>query len=404
MVKKLWNKNFVLLLQSSAVSTIGDLMYSIAIGFWVYSKTGSSALMGIMSSISMLVTMFLSPFSGSIVDKCNRKWVIVAGDFFQGALMLTIGALAFMDKLSIPGVLIAAFLASLGGVFYSPAVNTSLIDIIPHDDMVRGQSLFSGMSSVINTVGSAFSGAMIAFLGVPVIIVINGLSNVYAAVSELFVSIPKTAQEGEAVSVKGVLRDTKTAVIEIFSDTHLKLFVPCTIIINLIAAGPMSLLLPFVMEKGFTVAQYGYLITVFTIGSLLSVILLGIIKLNGKARFWTMSICFLASVVSLALAFSANRFIPMCVFGFFGGFFNAAGNTVFSSAMMLALPEKNRGAILGFLSSACVGGSALSVVIYGFLGEIAPLSIVFVVGNLLSLVPMMVFCLNKKTKEFITTH
>ena len=45
-MKKLWNKDYILLLQGSAVSTIGDLMYSVAIGYWVYEQTGSSALMG----------------------------------------------------------------------------------------------------------------------------------------------------------------------------------------------------------------------------------------------------------------------------------------------------------------------------------------------------------------------
>ena len=81
-------------MQGSAVRTVGDGMYSVAIGFWGYEKTGSSALMGIMSSISLFVTMFLSPFCGSIVDKCNRKWVVVCIDAFQGVIMLTIGALA----------------------------------------------------------------------------------------------------------------------------------------------------------------------------------------------------------------------------------------------------------------------------------------------------------------------
>ena len=63
MNRKLWNKDFVLLLQGNAVSTIGDVMYSIAIGYWVYQTTGSSALMGIMSSISMFITMFFSPLN-----------------------------------------------------------------------------------------------------------------------------------------------------------------------------------------------------------------------------------------------------------------------------------------------------------------------------------------------------
>ena len=191
MTKKLWNKDYILLLQANAISTIGDLMYSVAIGFWVYQKTGSSALMGVMTSISMFVTMFLSPFCGSIVDKFNRKWVIVGIDIVQGLLMLTIGVLAYTNKLNVPIVLIAAFLVSFGSVFYSPSISTILLDIIPHDDMVRGQSIHSAISSLINLVGTAFSGAMVAFFGVPLIIIINGLSNLYSAFTELFIKVPK---------------------------------------------------------------------------------------------------------------------------------------------------------------------------------------------------------------------
>ena len=198
-MRKLWNKDYILLLQGNTVSTLGDLMYSVAIGYWVYEQTGSSALMGIMSAISMFVTMLLSPFCGSIVDKCNRKWVMVAMDTLQGIVMLTVGVLAIWGELSTPIVLLAAFLAALGGVFYSPAMSTLMIDIIPHDDMVRGQSIFSGANSLVNLVGSAFSGALVAFLGVPIIVVFNGFSNLYSAVTELFVAVPKTVPRSLAI-------------------------------------------------------------------------------------------------------------------------------------------------------------------------------------------------------------
>ena len=113
MHKKLWNKDYILLLQGNAVSTLGDLMYSVAIGYWVYAQTGSSALMGIMSSISMFVTMFFSPFCGSIVDKCNRKWVIVGIDTVQGILMLMVGVLAYRNALNVPAVLVVALIAAV---------------------------------------------------------------------------------------------------------------------------------------------------------------------------------------------------------------------------------------------------------------------------------------------------
>jgi MFS family permease len=94
----------------------------------------------------------------------------------------------------------------------------------------------------------------------------------------------------------------------------------------------------------------------------------------------------------------------MCIFAFAAGLFNCAGNTVFNASMMLSLPEQNRSAILGFIRSASVGGSAISVVIYGFLGEFFPLYITFAIGALLSLPIMLFMCLHHKVKRFITDH
>ena len=404
MAKKLWNKDFILLLQGNAVSTVGDLMYSVAIGYWVYEQTGSSGLMGTMSAISLFITMFLSPFAGSIVDKCNRKWVMVGMDLMQSAVMLTIGVLAFLGKLNVPGVLIAALLAAFGSVFYSPAVNTLILDIIPRDDMVRGRSLFSGMNSLINMVGPAFSGVLVAFFGVPLIVVINGLSNLYSAVSEALIRVPRTAQQGEQVTVRTVLGDSRRAIKEIVTDRFLSLFVPCALILNLLGAGPLTLVLPFCMEKGFTVDMYGYLMSVWTVGSLICVVLLGAVKLSPKVRFWVMAIGFSASGVFMLLAYLSASFVPMCILAFIGAFLNCAGNSVFNASLMLALPEENRGAILGFIESASVGGTALSAVIYGVLGDVFPLYMVFAAGTAISLLPMLYMCFHPKTREFVLEH
>ena len=404
MSRKLWNKDFILLLQGNAISTIGDLMYSVAIGYWVYERTGSSALMGLMSSISMFVIMFLSPFCGSIVDKCNRKWVVVGIDALQGILMLTVGILAYTNTLSTPIVLIVALLAAFGSVLYSPAISTIMLDIIPREDMVRGQSIRSSISSLISLVGTAFSGAMVAFFGVPLIVVINGLSNLYSAVTELFVHVPRTIQQGMHVTVKTILQDSRKAIQAIVSNRFLRLFVPCALILNPLCAGAFTLILPFCLEKGFNVDMYGYLVSIFTVAQLLCVVLLGTVKLKPKARFWAMAIGFSCSEPFLIFAYLSHQFLPMCIFAFLGSFLNCAGNTVFNASLMLALPEENRSAILGFIQSASVGGSALSAVIYGLLGDIFPLYLTFIVGSAISLIPMLYMCFHPHTKEFIIEH
>lgn len=318
--------------------------------------------------------------------------------------MLVIGVLAYLDKLNVPGVLIAAFLAALGSVFYSPAASTLMIDIIPHDDMVRGQSIFSGMNSLINMVGTAFSGVMVAFFGVPLIVMINGLSNLYSAFTELFVHVPRTVQQGAQVSVKSILRDSKDAVRMIFLDKCLQLFVPCALILNLLGAGPLTLVLPFCMEKGFTVDMYGYLMAVWTAASLVCVLVLGVVKLSPKMRFWVMAVGFTSSVLFSIFVYTSKQFIPLCIMAFLASFANCAGNMVFNASLMLALPEENRGAILGFIQAASVGGTALSAVIYGVLGDVFPLYLVFTAGSALSLIPMLYLCFHPSTKKFILEH
>ncbi len=403
-MKKLWNRDFILMLQGNAVSALGDLLYSVAIGYWVYETTGSSSLMGIMSSISMFVVMFLSPFSGSIIDKCDRKWIIVGMDVGRGIIMLGIGALAWADALTVPAVLTAAFLASLCSVCFSPAVSTLMIDIIPHDDMVRGQSVYSGLTSLVNLVGKAFSGMLVAFLGVPAIVVLNGVSYLFSAFTELFIRVPRTRQQGEAVTVKGLLKDFAAAFRGILSDRFLQLFVPAALILNLLGAGPGSLMLPFCLEKGFTVDMYGYLMAVETAASLLCVTTLGIVKLSSRTRYRMLAGGFLCALTFAVSSYLATDFTLMCVLFFLGTLCNCAANAVFNAALMLALPEDNRGAILGFIGAASTGGCALSAVLFGVLGDVFPLYLVFVGGSLLSVLPMAYLCLHKNTREFILKY
>ena len=97
-------------------------------------------------------------------------------------------------------------------------------------------------------------------------------------------------------------------------------------------------------------------------------------------------------------------FIPLCVLVFLGGIANAAGNAIFNASLMLALPEENRSAILGLINAASSGGIALSAVMYGLLGELFPLHLVFAAGSIISLAPMLYLCFHHQTRTFILSH
>lgn len=99
-----------------------------------------------------------------------------------------------------------------------------------------------------------------------------------------------------------------------------------------------------------------------------------------------------------------KNFVLIRICLFIGCFGNSIGNAVFNASLVLAIPEGNRGAILGFIGATSTGGCALSAVIFGVLCDLFPLYIVFVAGNVLSILPMIYLCFNKRTKEFVMSH
>ncbi len=401
MQQKLFNKDYLLIVQGNAISAIGDVLYSVAIGYWVFAKTGSTTLMGIMSSISLFVVMFISPLAGSMIDKIDRKFIIVGMDVLRGIIMLAVSYLAYQGILEVPFVLIAAFLAALAAVFFSPAISTTLLDVIPHDDMVQGQSIQGTITSLINLAGKTFSGVLVVFFGVPLIIFINGISYFLSALTEVFIKVPPTKQQSNKIELKKIAGDLKLALKDIFSDPYLKIFIPFAIIVNFLGAGTGTMLLPFVMSKGYSVDYYGYITAIETLASLLVVVVLSVVKFKAKTRYYMMSAGFIGSSLVYIIGFLSNDFVLMAVSFFLGSLLNAVGNAIFNAALMLSLPNVNRGAIIGFVQSASTGGSALSSVAYGVICDIVPIVLVFVFSSILIVIPMAMMCLNKNTKEFV---
>ncbi len=129
--EKLWNKDFLLLLQGGAVSTAGDVLYTAAIGYSVLQQTGSTARMGVVSSIPMFTTLFLMSFAGSFSDRANRKSIIIFMDALRGVVMLTAGVMAYKGLLDIIAIFIITVICSVAKVMFYPAVTVAYMDVIP---------------------------------------------------------------------------------------------------------------------------------------------------------------------------------------------------------------------------------------------------------------------------------
>jgi MFS family permease len=403
--KKLWNKNFILLWQGHSVSVFGDVLYSIAIGFWVYHETGSTGLMGLMSSISMFVAMFLIPFTGALVDRINRKSVLIIADIVRGLLMLGVGFLAIQNNLSVELVLFTAFIAALCGSMFSPASMTVFVDLVQPSDLVRAQSLTSGTNSLINFFGKGISGVLLTFFGVGPMIILNGLSFLFSAATIVFISVPRTVKQdqNQQITVKRILEDVVQGAKDAIATPGLNVLIVSALLANFLGSGYSALLLPLSEMKGLTLTEYGFFVAASSMAAVLAMALMGLFKIPAKLKMPIFIFSFMINTLFIVVGLMGSGFIWLTIFFFLGDFFMVIGNALLNATMILAIPRDKRATVFGFVSSFSIAGVALSMLAYGYLAESIDLSLLSIIGTILGFIALLPALFNKGISKMMST-
>ena len=399
MNKKLFNRDYILLIQGSLFSSFGYVLYSAAISYWVYQETGSTALMGILSGISMFIRMFLLPFAGTVSDHTSRRNIVAGSDAVCGVFFTLAGILAVTGHLSIPVVVIAAAVSGVCGSFLPPAAISLLADVIPKEEFIRGQSIFNGGTSLLQLAGQAISGVLIVAVGAPLLILINGICYFISALTEVFIhDYPSHNADDEvnfALLRKGFVDSGK----DILADHAIFAFSLGVIVLNFMCSGAYALLVAYTLENGMTTQQYGYLGAVISLGGLLGMLVVGILKIAPTKRFMVMIVSYGIMGVAAGLGFIVADFVPTCILFVIAFTFNGVGNGILGGCVTLMMPEEKRGAMMGFFQAACIGGDALSGVFFGILSERFPINLVCGFGHILTLIPLAIFVFDKSLKK-----
>ena len=365
-----FNRNFLLLWQGNLFSKLGDVLYSIAIGIWVFDRTGSTALMGLMSSISLFIAGFFSPLCGAVVDRKNRRNIIVITDALRGIAMIILGMMAMNGKMEVWMVLAVAALAGFCNVFFSPAVSTVTSLILKPQDLMAGQCFMEGSNSLVQMIAKALSGGLVVFFGVPVMILINGVSFLLSAFSEIFIRVPKSSIEKKKIDPSMIVQDMKEAFSYVAHRKGLLPLMSGAFMLNLLGSGLGSILYPFLLEKGFTVAEYGWFMSIESAAAFAAVTLLSFIKIKHRKSI-VMGISMVITTVMNIAMIIANGFITVNVINMIAVFFNIIFNSMLNASLILSIEEQKRGKVLGMVISFSSLGQALSSLLYGCVADIA---------------------------------
>lgn len=396
---KLWTRSFLILWQSQLVSTMGDAVYAIALGFWVLEATGSTALMGVLMAASTLPGVLLSPFAGVLIDRSNKKLLMIAMDVLRGAAVVLLAAAAYAGLIQIWMVFAAGILLSASGAVFGPGISSAIPDLVPVQKIANANSAFATVGTGANLVGSAAGGFLYTALGAPLLFLLNGLSFLFSGASLPFVKIPSVKHDVKPQFFK----DMADGFRYMWHQKGLRFILILAAVINFFCAIAIMLFLPLCQtDPTLGSEKYGLLMASFMGGSMVGFAAMSIINVKPKDK---MRVFVIASILSNTLTLVAVNqpvYIVMLILLVLAGLLNSIVNVQLISTVQTSVPSEMRGKVMSFMMAATQGLTPFAMALGGVFGELFPIRLVITVSFAIGFLVMVTSYFSKSFKEYLT--
>ncbi|SIT12040.1 Predicted arabinose efflux permease, MFS family [Alicyclobacillus vulcanalis] len=181
------NYSFWLILTGTTISSFGDTFNTVAITLWVLMTTKSPAAMSVVLAVRMMVSVALGTVAGTVVDRVDRRKLMVMFDFIQSMI---VGMLIYLILSKAPfwELLVLLALLSAASQFRDPAFSASLIHIVGEQGLPRASSALQVAIMLSRVLGPVLGGSIVSWFGISAALIGDAIS---FAVSALFVLAAK---------------------------------------------------------------------------------------------------------------------------------------------------------------------------------------------------------------------
>lgn len=186
-----WKKQFITIYLGQAFSILGSAAVQFAVIWWLTIQTESAITLTIASIVSFLPNMLIGPFAGVWIDRYNRRRVIIAADGLVALSSVILGA-AFLIMQSPPVwfIYMILFLRGVGNTFHAPAMQAAIPTLVPADMLTKAGGWGNMIQSVSTMLGPVLGAALMAFMHISAIMLVDILGAVFAIICLMFVKIP----------------------------------------------------------------------------------------------------------------------------------------------------------------------------------------------------------------------
>lgn len=244
----LYQKEYMKILLASLVNRFGDSIDAIAFTWLVYQLTGSAAWSAFIFGVNKFPTIFVTPFAGVWVEGKNKKQIMVWTDIMR-AVCVAFVATGYLFGWLQPWMLFAATLIiSTVEAFRGPASMALTPQVLERKYYEYGISLSSSLSNVVELVGTAAAGGIVALLGVSGAIYIDMATFLLSALIIVFVKSKEKNLEKQIFNGKEYMMSLGDGIQYIRKSHAFLFFILVCLLLNALLTPINSLQAPLVSE------------------------------------------------------------------------------------------------------------------------------------------------------------
>ncbi|HSM02529.1 MAG TPA: MFS transporter [Acidimicrobiia bacterium] len=191
------------------VSVVGTSLTAFGLQIWVYTETGSVTALAIASLFFALPSTLVAPFAGALVDRWDRRRVMLAADTAAGAATLVIAGLFIADSLAVWHVYALVGVGAIGNAFQNPAWLASIPLLVPKKQLGRANGLVQLNDGLSLVIAPALAGAILVTWGLGGVLVTDVATFLVAVGTLMMVRFPRPKGHGEMAT--GTLRGDAAA-------------------------------------------------------------------------------------------------------------------------------------------------------------------------------------------------
>ncbi len=376
-----WKTRFFPIWVGQQFSLFGSAVAQFALVWWLTRETGSATVLATASLVALIPGVVLGPFAGTLVDRWNRKRVMIVADGVIAAFSLSLALRFWSGRVQIWHIFLVKGIRSLGGAFHWTAFAASTSLMVPKEHLSRVAGLNHALYGIMNIVTPPAAALLLSVAPIHIVLGVDVLTALFAITPLLFLPIPQpeSSNQGEPYFIQLVLGFRyvwawKGALVLLVGASFLNALL-----------NPAFSLLPLLVTKHFGkgAMELGLLESAFGFGTIAGGLFLSIWG-GFKRRIYTA----LLGMVGMGLGVGALGFLPSSYFyvalgamGFIG-FANPITNSPLMAILQATVSPEMQGRVFSLVSSLSGGASPLGLALAGPIADLFGVQVWFAAGGL----------------------